>query len=198
MRSYGFIESPLDSRDKIFGSGLALDALPEDYTLRDVHSVVDQGSNPTCAAISLSHILDWQSSAKDMVIKQNTVKNIYDLRSDKTMEGMIPREALKALKNVGLGNFKIKGFARVDDKVSAREAILTNGPVMACYKAYQGDAFWKPNGESLGGHAVLLTGWEGSNFIMQNSWGISWGANGLAHFPDEDWQYVLECWTILI
>lgn len=198
MRSFGFIESPLDSNDNIFKSGYSLESLPEDYVLKNVHPVVDQGEEPICAAISISHILDWQLSAKDMVVKDNNPEYIYGLRSDKSIEGMIPRDALTQLKRTGIGKYKIGNFSRIEDSVSAREAILTNGPVMACFRAYSGDAFWIPNGNQLGGHAVLLTGWEGNNFIMQNSWGTVWGNGGKAYFPDDEWKYVLECWTILI
>lgn len=196
MRSYGYINTPLDPKDRIFKASGG--QLPEDYVLRDVHKVVDQGEKPICAAISLSHIIDWQTGIQDLKLASNTPENIYELREPKEIEGMVPRQALSALKKEGLGKYKIKSFARLDSAEAAKEAILTNGPVMACFNAYSGDAFWFPNGEVLGGHAVLLTGWEGVQFVMQNSWGYEWGSNGKAYFPEDCWKYVLECWTIMI
>lgn len=198
MKGLGFIASPDDARDIIFSASAGLSSLPEDYLLRNVHRVVDQGSDSTCAAISLSHIIDWQASARDLVVKGNTVSNIYALREDKEQEGMVPRQALSALKHEGVGGYKIKGYARVNDPVAAREAILTNGPVMACYYAYDNNRFWIPSGAMQGGHAVLLTGWEGGNFRLQNSWGYEWGTSGTMDFPDTDWRYVVECWTIML
>ena len=47
-----------------------------------------------------------------------------------------------------------------------------------------------PQGVQLGGHAVKIVGWghEGTQFywIVQNSWGPSWGENG--YFRIENWH----------
>lgn len=44
-------------------------------------------------------------------------------------------------------------------------------------------------GEPLGGHAILLVGYDDSsaNFILRNSWGTSWGDKGYGYMP---YQYV--------
>ena len=196
-RSYGYIQSPADNRDIIFGS-VQESSLPEDYILKDVHRVVDQGTDPICAAISLSHIIEWQLSARDVKLKENTPWNIYKLRGDENMQGMIPREALKALQKTGIGNYKIGHYARVNTIEGAKEAILTNGPLLTCFEAYDRETFWIPEGSSVGGHAVLLTGWEGNHFVLQNSWGTQWGDGGKMMLPASDWRFVLEAWTILI
>ena len=41
----------------------------------------------------------------------------------------------------------------------------------------------KPKGRSLGGHAVLLCGYDETGFIVQNQWGINWGAKGFCIIP---------------
>lgn len=40
---------------------------------------------------------------------------------------------------------------------------------------------------SVGGHAFALVGYNQRGFIVQNSWGRSWGAGGFAVLPYEDW-----------
>ncbi|HEX5015525.1 MAG TPA: C1 family peptidase [Candidatus Limnocylindrales bacterium] len=39
----------------------------------------------------------------------------------------------------------------------------------------------------LGGHAFLLAGYNDIGFLIQNSWGESWGRNGYATLPYDDW-----------
>lgn len=194
MKAYGFIQSPSDPRDIIFSSA---SSVPSSYRLSNVPPVQDQGSDPVCAAISLSHMINWQERArigKDVVNKDA----IYDIRSDKSMQGMIPRDALKALKKEGVLGYKIKAYSRIREVNSAKAAIQINGPVMVCFNAYSGDVFWKPEGGLMGGHAVILTGWDQSGFVLQNSWGASWGNGGKMILPYEDWKYVIESWTIMV
>jgi hypothetical protein len=42
-------------------------------------------------------------------------------------------------------------------------------------------------GRADGGHAVALCGYTRDGFIVQNSWGKAWGAEGFALLPYEDW-----------
>jgi len=39
----------------------------------------------------------------------------------------------------------------------------------------------------LGGHAFALVGFDERGFIVQNSWGVGWGASGFAVLPYDDW-----------
>lgn len=194
MRSYGFIKSLEDKRDVIFGSS---NPLPEEYMLSNVPGIYDQGALPICAAISLSTILNWQRESKGDKKKLDYM-DIFNLREDKTMNGMIPRQALSALKKQGVEGYKIGSYARVITSNSAKAAVLLNGPVMVGLNAHDCDEFWKECGVVQGGHAVVFTGWNKDGFILQNSWGYSWGDGGTMLFPFEDWKYVLECWTIMI
>lgn len=43
------------------------------------------------------------------------------------------------------------------------------------------------NPVSLGGHAFALVGYNEVGFLVQNSWGGSWGNGGFATLPYEDW-----------
>lgn len=42
-------------------------------------------------------------------------------------------------------------------------------------------------GRADGGHAVAIVGYTRQGFIIQNSWGRTWGAEGFALLPYEDW-----------
>ncbi|HKB53718.1 MAG TPA: C1 family peptidase [Ramlibacter sp.] len=41
--------------------------------------------------------------------------------------------------------------------------------------------------KSAGGHAFALVGYNERGFVVQNSWGTSWGASGFAVLPYDDW-----------
>ncbi len=41
--------------------------------------------------------------------------------------------------------------------------------------------------KSMGGHAFALVGFNERGFVVQNSWGTSWGASGFALLPYDDW-----------
>jgi hypothetical protein len=45
----------------------------------------------------------------------------------------------------------------------------------------------RPGREELGGHAFLIAGYNAIGFLVQNSWGTTWGHNGYATLPYEDW-----------
>lgn len=41
--------------------------------------------------------------------------------------------------------------------------------------------------EKEGRHAFIIIGYDGKGFLIQNSWGEKWGANGIAHWSYRDW-----------
>lgn len=46
---------------------------------------------------------------------------------------------------------------------------------------------WSPDVPTDGGHAFALVGYTKDGFIVQNSWGASWGSDGFAVLSYEDW-----------
>ena len=47
-----------------------------------------------------------------------------------------------------------------------------------------------------GGHAFAIVGYNGDGFIIQNSWGTTWGSSGRAVLTYEDWQdNAMDCWV---
>ncbi len=45
----------------------------------------------------------------------------------------------------------------------------------------------KPGGEIQGGHAFAIVGYNADGFLVQNSWGPTWGTGGFALWLYEDW-----------
>jgi hypothetical protein len=53
----------------------------------------------------------------------------------------------------------------------------------------------KKKGE-VGGHAFALVGYNTDGFVVQNSWGTTWGNRGFAVLPYEDWvKYGTDAWV---
>jgi hypothetical protein len=51
------------------------------------------------------------------------------------------------------------------------------------------------NKDSLGGHAYAIVGFNRTGFVVQNSWGLSWGNCGFAVLPYEEWvTYGTDAW----
>ena len=49
---------------------------------------------------------------------------------------------------------------------------------------------------SLGGHAFALVGYNPTGFVVQNSWGTTWGNGGFAVLPYAQWvQYGTDAWV---
>ena len=55
----------------------------------------------------------------------------------------------------------------------------------------------KPSRKGLGGHAFALVGYNDVGFIVQNSWGKTWGASGFAVLPYDEWVlWGTDAWVI--
>jgi len=54
----------------------------------------------------------------------------------------------------------------------------------------------QPAAEDEGGHAFAIVGYNSRGFVIQNSWGPSWGSKGLALLTYEDWsENAMDCWV---
>lgn len=196
----GFKPSPEDKRDLTF---YTLPTLAEEYTLKDPPKIFDQGSSQICTAVSVSEAMDWRlgirSGWKALPVGK---MDIYNMRTT-SGEGMYIRDALKQVKKHGVmsgeDRIHIKYYARANGIDSVKTAILVNGPVVIGTYAYDNYVFWRPKGENIGGHATVLIGWDKKGFILQNSWGRTWGEKGrMLMTYDEFEDYVIEAWTVFV
>jgi len=53
--------------------------------------------------------------------------------------------------------------------------------------------------DDVGGHAFAIVGYTADGFIVQNSWGPTWGYHGFAILPYEDWtRYGTDAWALTL
>ena len=106
---------------------------------------------------------------------------------------------VQAARSKVLGNFdelkveaypnRVSNYYRLYGETEVKYAIVKNGPVVAGMWWYDGATlddkhiyiYNKDNDKS--GHAVLIVGWDNENWIIQNSWGGTWGDKGLFKIP---------------
>jgi C1A family cysteine protease len=55
----------------------------------------------------------------------------------------------------------------------------------------------RPTGPTIGGHAMIIVGYVGGNFIVKNSWGKGWGAGGFCFMKPEyiSWSETQDLWV---
>lgn len=116
--------------------------------------------------------------------------------------------------------YVVKSYARLYSIEDIKQAIYQSGPVMAgiflCENFRKCNGYIPmPEGNILGGHAVVITGWDDSlvypypdktrkGFLrIRNSWGTGWGEHGYAWMPydyyygklDFGMPYFFEAWS---
>lgn len=92
-----------------------------------------------------------------------------------------------ALQGWQTGAYKIGNYGSVSQKLASLKAALNAyGPLPTAYMVYEDFKLYKSGvysytgGKRLGGHAVLLVGYNDAEqyFIVKNSWTPQWGENG--------------------
>jgi len=85
------------------------------------------------------------------------------------------------------------------DAVTARDFVLSRGPLVIGVNWYEhffvpdAKGFLVPEGETVGGHALLVLGYSQprNSFRIQNSWGKGWGDKGRAWISYDVFQRLL-------
>jgi len=105
---------------------------------------------------------------------------------------------------------RIHGYYRIketgDDRCDAVvRALHANHPVVfgtLVTREFQGiqdrTPFGRPErSDSIGGHAMIVVGYIGGNFLVKNSWGRNWGSNGFCMITPEylAWDYTWDLWV---
>lgn len=221
MTNFGYIESPVGPDDLFiddnsFGNLAKSLEMPLNYSyLNCMSEIRDQGSTSTCVPQALSAVYDYWWNMKHPNEYNDKFKQIkfpidliYNLREGNT-DGMTYKNAFeickenKKFKKKYTEDINISKWARVNNIIYAKRCILMNGPILISTLVYNQNQieYWKNNGRNyIGGHAVSLIGYDDKKeaFILRNSWGTSYGDNGYAWFPYEDFNKVLECWTCIL
>lgn len=128
------------------------------------------------------------------------VINIYGAPHESFWPYVISKFAIKPSQQAyadGLAH-KVTQYQKVDNtNMTAMKSCLASGfPMVGGFSVYaQFESasvartgmvpYPAPNEELLGGHAILVVGYDDSiqRFICQNSWGISWGDKGFFYMP---------------
>lgn len=208
MINYGFIPSKMDGTELEF-SELEIE-LPKELSYKDyLPTVIDQGNRPICVPCSISSFINWSINIEDgMVDRDNHIdcEDIYANRTNESDDGMSFKDALHYIRhNCVKTNDDCKNaitkYARIGSIIPLKQALLVNGPCIGglpVYNTYRTDFWTKLNGDEFqGGHAIAIVGYNEEGFIIRNSWGRSYGDNGCAILPYDDFQHFTELWTMI-
>ncbi len=99
-------------------------------------------------------------------------------------------------------NHVVGAYYRVLPELSHCQAALNEaGVLVASAQVHDGwddpeNGVIQPGGTPRGGHAFAVVGYDERGFWVQNSWGRSWGRDGLALWTYEDWiDNVWDTWV---
>ncbi len=99
----------------------------------------------------------------------------------------------------------IGAYYRIDKKLSDFHSALNESGVIFCsanvHKGWSKPSITtgkiKPSEDMIGGHAFAIVGYDQQGFWVQNSWGETWGKNGLGHWLYEDWSAnIRDAWVV--
>jgi hypothetical protein len=192
MFNSGFVKSVTFGIPSFNGTG----SIPDSYDLQDELTIpIDQGNRGICVSACATDMIKYVHMVAGKTYKKH-VDFYYNHRSNKNIDGMAPRNAFEIAQAYSL----VTSYATVKTLQAVKLAIVANGPVLVALPVYgTHSSFWKESIESrsvIGYHAVTLVGFENSYFILRNSWGTEWASDGYTFFPYDDFNIILEAWTV--
>jgi hypothetical protein len=126
---------------------------------------------------------------------------LIDEWAGEAYEGTSVNAGAKVMREYGLLREYRWAFS-IDDVV---DAVLAKGPVVLGIKWFESmynapDGVLKVSGNLVGGHCITVVGYRVAkdakqkvdSFILQNSWGPTWGVNGLAEISVADLSALLK------
>lgn len=220
------LKSPQDDRDWIYeGLPLTTISTPEELDLRPyLQPVRNQGQRGTCAAFSSACIKEYHEKLDHKEFNGYiSPDSIYFYRTNKPSEGMYCRDIMNILTKHGAAReqfqpysdrepsvlsqecindakqFTIKGYAQIHTIPAAKQALMTNGPLLFAFPYYNNGLaeFWRPRGPLAGGHAVVAVGWTKDGFIIRNSWGDRWNGDGHVIYLFSEFGHHWEIWSCI-
>lgn len=85
--------------------------------------------------------------------------------------------------------FRISTYYKITTNDELKYALINHGPVVVNMKTYEGYSLDKrfiyqyDQSKKNSYHAVLVLGWQGDLWYLQNSWGKYWGDKGCFYLP---------------
>lgn len=201
----GCIPSTIDGSEHIFGV-TEMPKFPDTYSYVDIMCpILNQGSAQICVPCTVSSYLNWRENLEDGSSNDNNIK-MYDIYKSRTNygEGMTYKDALKFLNKTGVnsdkGILKINAYAMVTNPLMLKMALIMNGPCFGALPVFNDNCkFWQQNaGDGLQGyHAIAIVGFDEEGFIIRNSWGRSFCRKGYTTLPYEEFNRLIEIWTVI-
>jgi len=155
----------------------------------------DQGYTPHCVGFAWAHWL-----ACSPVSQFLDPDGIYELAQHldewegTDYDGTSVRAGAKVLARLG----HVTEYQFTTSEEVLRGNVLEVGPVVIGIDWYAGmdkpdrDGLIHPTGKWLGGHALLIVGYQPGFYMLKNSWGLKWGVNGHCRIADQDVQELLD------
>lgn len=212
---FGWMESPEDARDWPIADAYALTGTAVPLTLPAVFrvaaplpAVMNQGTLPQCVAYSSAWEQDWFDLRDTGGVAFDT--NLFFAQIGGTPQGAFVRNALARRKNYGYpvagspgsaAQHRIAAYFAVPVTQDAiRAALVSFGPL--CIGTPWAHSWIRPNTGGLlpafdyavGGHAIVMDGYDAQGVWLQNSWGPSWGWHGRACLPWSQLSHIREVW----
>ncbi len=94
----------------------------------------------------------------------------------------------------------INEYAMVKSAMSLKTALVMNGPCVGALPVYSArPEFWnkRPGDGFYGYHAIAIVGYNEDGFIIRNSWGQGFGNNGYTVIKYEEFNKLIEVWTVI-
>jgi C1A family cysteine protease len=99
--------------------------------------------------------------------------------------------------------YRINGVGqdRVNQVIAALRAgkpVVFGTQITQAFTALTGSVpVGRPSGDTIGGHAMIIVGYVGGNFIIKNSWGQGWGVRGFCFMKPEyiAWSETQDLWV---
>lgn len=218
---YGVLPEKIDLRDFRVCSSNVSTFYPEEFKLKNLPKVKNQGSVNSCCPHATSSLLEYYDNNKH-VLSTNFFYGIQKKVCYHSGQGMYLKDACKIASKYGdmlevdcPGNtevpecrkvaeasfadskkrvealkYKIKSYYSCRSSGDIKYALMKYGPVLGAvcwYERYQlVNNVIKFNTNSLSGlHAILIVGWNKEGWIVQNSWGTTFGDKGRFILPFE-------------
>lgn len=162
--------------------------------------VLDQGQEGACTGFAVAHELDAEPdhvADVDAELATALYKRAQQIDEwpGEDYSGSSVLAAVTAAKELGY----IAEFRWAFGEADLALAVSTVGPAVIGVNWHEGmsdpdeDGFLHPDGELVGGHAILVKGidLERDAYLLQNSWGQGWGELGEAWLSREDMRALL-------